>query len=363
MKKVFACLLLFAVLLSVSGCASETTPVTTAETAETDPVPEETTAVQETEAVSEEPMFFKVSSITCSLVGDSEDIYMGLIPREKLTWESEDPNVISVENGVLTANSVGTTTIRASCEDRQLECTASCLAENEEELKGLPADILRKPRRVVPEVDLTTPCTFYDHAALVGDSISYMLLQCENQGNYLGNLLFLTRGGTSLNGFVHRFKNIYFQGAPMNLEDAIAASKVDRMYILIGSNDLACEPNRVSYLENWDTMLKWIREKSPEVEIVIISNIPQCDSAAADRESSVETYNAFVKEYNGKMEQYCRENDCMYLDLCYYIEDHLGSMPADYNLDGYHMNDEGYMNWIKVMRFYAEYELAGGKIS
>lgn len=77
-------------------------------------------------SVLEGSLFLKVSSITFSLVGACEDIYLGVIPRELVTWESENPSVVSVENGVLTANGVGTTTIRATYADRQATCTAGC---------------------------------------------------------------------------------------------------------------------------------------------------------------------------------------------------------------------------------------------
>ena len=365
MKRYCALLLLGALLLQLWGCGAQT-PAEERETAETAAVTEaetEAPTVRETEPVPEEPMYLKVSSITFSLAGDSEDIYMGLVPREKITWESEDPNVISVENGVLTANSVGTTTIRASCGDRQLECTASCLAETEEELKSLDPELLRKPKRMVPDVELDSPCTFYDNAVLVGDSISLMMIQNESKGNYLGDLLVLARNGTSLCGLVNRFKNIYYQACEMNLEDAIAKSQVDRMYILLGANDIACEPNRLAYFDNWDTMLARLRDKTPDLEIVVISNTPKCKTTKNSVGNKFAKYNAMVKEDNAKLEQYCSEHGCQYLNLAYYIEDHEGNMALEYNLDGDHMNDVGYLQWIKLMRLYAEYELAGGKIS
>ena len=210
---------------------------------------------------------------------------------------------------------------------------------------------------------LSSPCTSYDNAALVGDSIAYMLIQCENQGDYLGKLLFLARGGTSMMGLVNRFKNVYFQGQEMNLEDAIAASNVDRVYMMVGSNDIACDPNREAFFDNWDIMLERIRDKSPGVEIVVISNIPKNSGAEFVRAEQQELYNIYMKEYNEKLEQYCRKNDCGFLDLYYYVQDHYGNLPPEYDLDGYHFNDTGYMNWIKIMRYYAEYELAGGTLS
>ena len=58
---------------------------------------------------AEGSLFLKVSSITFSLVGESDDIYLGLVPREQVTWESQAPRAVSVENGVLTATGAGST--------------------------------------------------------------------------------------------------------------------------------------------------------------------------------------------------------------------------------------------------------------
>lgn len=366
MKRVLAWLLVAATVLSLCGCAGEAAPAETAE-ATSEPVAVETTvpetAAETTEPVLEENLFLKVSAITFSLVGESEDIYLGLIPREQVIWESEDPSIVSVENGVLTANGVGTTTVRATYNDRQVQCTAGCLAQTREELNSLDYATLSAPKRLPPEVDLSEPCTYFDNAALVGDSISYMMMQVESKGNYLGNLLFLTRGGTSLNGFVRRFKNIYYQGIEMNLEDAIAKSEVERMYILIGSNDIGSDPQREQFFDNWDILLERIREKSPDVEIVLVSNILQYANEIESGQDRIIKYNTLICEYNEKMKQYADENGCLYLDLHYYVQDHCNRMPLAYNLDGFHMNDTGYHTWMKIMRYYAQFELEGGTLS
>ena len=163
MKKLVSLLLVMAMLLTLTGCdllkflpgfgekTPETVepalPVETAAPPMEEPAVEATTAetttettTQETEPAavkSEGSLFLKVSSITFSVVGESEDIYLGMIPREEVTWESDDPSVVSVENGVLTANGVSTTTIRAVYGEQQVECTAGCLASTQEELEGL----------------------------------------------------------------------------------------------------------------------------------------------------------------------------------------------------------------------------------
>lgn len=365
MKRLIAGLLLAASLLGLCACASQSSgPEETQTTAPAETAPPET--VPETEPPQEEgTLFLKVSSITFSLVGESEDIYLGLVPREEVLWESENEDVVSVENGVLTATGVGATRVRASFGGQEVLVIAECLAQTQEELDLLDPEILCAPKRLPPQVDLTTPCAYFDNAAIVGDSITFILFQWESKTNYLGDMLFLAKGGVSMNGFVRRYKNISYKGQPMNLEDAIAQSGVGRVYFLMGSNDIAEPSQRAAYFDNWDTMLERIRAQSPDVEIVMISNLPQFDASMRPqlKKQEIEVYNARMVEYNEKLQAYAKENGCLYLDLSYYVKDHYGRMPKLYSQDSYHMNEAGCLNWMKVLRFYAQFEAEGGSLS
>ncbi len=363
MKKLLAWLLLVTLVMSMCGCDGTAVPPETVLTqteaapevpgSETAPAPEETEPV-----VLEGSLFLKVSSVTFSLVGETDDIYLGVIPRELVTWESDDPSIVSVENGVLTATGVGTTTIRASYFDRQVECTAGCLAQTEEELAALGDEVLTAPKRLPPYVDLEEPCTYFDNSAIVGDSITYIMFQHESINNYLGDIVFLARGGVSMNGFVRRFRNMFFQGQEMYLEDAVAAAQVGRVYFLMGSNDVA-EPNQRSYVfENWDILLERIRELVPDVEFVVMSNTPEYGIG-----HTKDKKNAAIEEYNLELKQYAADNGLMYLDLAYYVQDHYNRMPKIYSMDPYHFNETGCINWMQILRFYAQYEAEGGTLS
>lgn len=364
MRRTLAWLLLIAMILSLAGCAVESAPAATVvETSQT--TAEESTGaeLEETQPNQEENLFLKVSSITFSLVGEREDIYLGLIPRKQVTWTSEDPSVVDVEDGVLTAVGVGTTTIHASYHDRQVSCTAACLAQTQEELEALDAEILSAPKWVIPEVNMDEPCTYFDNAAIVGDSVTFGLMQHESQSNGLGNILFLARGGVSVIGFVKRVKNITFRGREMNLEDAIAQSGVARVYFLMGANDVAGTYTMESMLEYWKSMLDRIWEKSPDVQIVLMSIIPRYNPSP--KESTVEgQYNQEVLEYNTHLRQFAEEQGCMFLDLHGYIQDHWGRTSLQYKLpvDNTHLNELGCTNWMKIMRYYAQYESEGGTL-
>ena len=134
-----------------------------------------------------------------------------------------------------------------------------------------------------------------------------------------------------MNGFVRRFKNIYFQGRETNLEDAVGNSGVERVYFLMGSNDISSSTQRPYLQDNWGILLERIREKSPDVEIVLLSNIPLYGSDQDAKNSDFTDHNQRIEGYNIWLKQFAEENDCLYLDLCYYVLDHNGRMPEIYN--------------------------------
>lgn len=363
MKPVLAFLLPFLMLINLSACSGaqtpvrETAPVTTS-AVEITPETEANAAVPETEPVLEGGLFLKVSSITFSLVGESDDIYLGVIPRELLTWESDAPEIIAVDNGVLTAKGVGSATIRATYGDRQVQCSASCLAQTQDELRQLDPAILSAPNRLLPEVDLTSPCTAFDDSTILGDSITYFLWQYENTVHYLGDMTFVTRQGISLHGLVDRFKNMYYEGVETNIEDIIAKVDASRVYILLGCLDFQVPASAAQLMEHWEKLCDLIAEKAPEKEIILISNIPGYTPGMQPTQ-----YNLDVAQITPQLRQLARERGYGFLDLGYYIQDPLGRMPKIYSKDEFHMNDAGSLVWIRLLRYSAYLEAAGGSLT
>lgn len=363
MKKMKILLLFLGVITAFSGCVAETTSVTALETASAETVETETAAAETTESERDNPapkgnLYLKVSSITFSLVGEHEDIYLGMIPKEWITWWSEDPSIVNVTDGVLTAVGVGSTTIHASVEDRQVSCVASCLARTQQELDSLDADVLSAPKRLPPEIDLEEPCDYFDDSAIVGDSITYFLWQYENEKHYLGNMTFISRHGVSIHCLVNRSKNMYFEGHEMNIEDIIAQVDASRIYILLGCLDFQVPASTLTLMEHWEQMLDLIIEKAPDKEIIIVSNIPSYTTKA-----ELTPFNAEVAKVTPQLRKLAVEKGCGFLDLGYYIQDHYGRMPQIYCQDEFHMNGEGSLVWIKLLRFFAKYEREGGSLA
>lgn len=363
MRKILALLLILGIVTSFGGCAGESTPSAAdaptekAVTAEST-APAATAEMGETQPIPEKNLFLTVSSITFSIVGQSEDVYLGLVPRELVTWRSEDPSVVDVVDGVLTAVGVGSTTIHASCDDRQVSCTAACLAQTQEELEQLDPAILSAPKRLPPEVDLDAPCTYYDDAAILGDSITYFLWQLESQNNYLGDMTFVSRHGISVHSLVKRSKNMYFEGREMYIEDIAASLNPSRLYLMLGCLDYQVPESTRMLVEHWEQLLDRIAEKVPNAEIVMISNIP-----SFTEKTEPTPFNTAVAEITPQLRQLAADRGYGYLDLGSYVQDHYGRMPEIYCHDEFHMNDEGSLVWIKLLRFYAQFESEGGSLA
>lgn len=355
MKRIGNGLLALLLALGLLGCggkpsASPTETVFSTETQAPVEIRQEVPPVTETETETEPltgELYFTVSKITFPLVGDSEDIYIGTAPRERVTWESGDTAVVRVDDGVLTASGVGETTVRAVYADQEMSCKVVCLAEDEESLKKLDRETLRAPIRIPPEVP-EDPHPMFADSAIIGDSISFILFQNETRSGKLGHPLFLTRGGVSIYSLIRYFSNIIYKGEDVKIEDVIAKTGVKRVFIMLGQNDLGYR-SVDDVIESWDILVEHIREKSPDVEIYIQSVIPewQDDGASSNR-------NDKIREHNLRMQDHAKELDCEYIEIADYIEDSMGRMAADYNLDNLiHLNPEGCEIWMRVLNAWA----------
>lgn len=351
-----------ALVLGLLGCGGAAAPVSETQPAQTQP---ETQAV--TQPVQTEPpettqplledgyLFLTVSKLVFSVVGEQEDIYTGSLPREEVVWESSDPNVVAVENGVLTAAGVGDATVRGTYGTQTVSCEVSCLAENEEALAALGSEVLRTPKRMPFQVD-SWPHAFYEDAAFVGDSITYTLWHTAGkEPENLGTSLFLVRGGTSINGFVLNYKNIYYKGVEMKLEDAVAASGVKKVFFMLGQNDLGYMTIEDT-MANWTKLLERILEKSPDVEIYIQSLVPEWleDTAGNAKNDKIDEYNQVLKAY-------CEEHGYYFVEIADYIEDHTNRMATVYSMDySIHINYDGTAVWMDALKAYArEQQLKG----
>jgi len=342
---VCVCILLISVLRFQRIPAAYTAPIVEPETA----APTEI----ETQPVLEGELLLSVASIDFSVVGESEDICVGTADREYILWESADESVIAVDNGVLTAVGVGSTTVTATYGDQTVQCTAGCLAETEEELYLLGEEVIRAPKRIPPVYE-NPPLEFFDDAALIGDSITYIMCKYEMSEGILGHPTFLTRSGTGLCGLLYRYSNIVYRGEEIFVEDAVAATDSKKLFVMLGQNDLGWRSVEDTFAD-WQVFVDRIREKQPDAEFYIQSVIYEWNPTHIHNPR-----NDNIAIFNEKVIQFCRDNGHHYVDIQKYVEDHTGRMASPYNLDDMlHLNLEGCVMWMHVLNNYAYLQTIG----
>lgn len=362
MKKTLASLLVVLMVFGMFGCSqSDDQPSTAGNVDIADPVATvateaaETTEAAQTQAATEPAateakvqgsLLLNAVSMTFTVVGESDDLYCGSIPRELITWESADESVATVDNGVVTAVGVGTTTISAEYEGQRLECTVGCLVEEESEISNLPAEIRHAAKKIPPANDGQV-CHFYDDAGFIGDSVSYSLVLRANQTGEFGDAIFFVRGGNGIAGYVNHFKTIGYRGKEYSIEDAVAASGVKKLFVMIGVNDLGFMTVEET-MDYYRAMMDSILALSPDVEVYIQSLLPVIDAGIQGAK------NKHVDALNELLKAYAEENGFHYVDIYPYIRDHTGNMPEAYSSDAStHMNYDGTDIWIQVLKLYA----------
>ena len=104
--------------------------------------------------------------------------------------------------------------------------------------------------------------------------------------------------------------------------------------------------------------LQYLTHKNaPDKEIVVVSNIPSFTTKTEPTK-----FNTRWEEATPKIKQLTAQRGHGYLDLGYYIQDHYGRMPEIYCKDEFHINDEGNLVWVKLLRFCAQFESEGGSL-
>lgn len=198
---------------------------------------------------------------------------------------------------------------------------------------------------------------FFDDALFVGDSVSYRLelyvtQERLNGEDCLDDAQFYTATSLSWSNLLWDLDYAYsvhpsYQGEKMYLEDAVVASGAQKVYIMLGINDIVGY-SVAAILEDVDENCSRILEKSPDVAIFIESVTP----VLASKETSTLS-NERIDSLNEALESYCDEQGFTYLDVASVMKNESGSLIEEYCSDpeamGIHFSGEGCAAWIEYL--------------
>lgn len=215
------------------------------------------------------------------------------------------------------------------------------------------------PDPLVPE-SAPVELSYFDHVAIVGDSVSVMLQYYCASSKALGNATFLCAGSLSatnaLFGVGSESVHPFYQGKKVLVEDGVAACGADVAYIMLGINNIAYGIDKAT--EDMVLLIDRILQKSPNVEIVIESVTPMASSSTI---ISYSLNNEKIKEYNQRMKDICLERGWHFVNVAEAFTDENGFLPPVYCSDNYgmgiHFTAEAAAKWTEYLISHVPEEL------
>lgn len=196
--------------------------------------------------------------------------------------------------------------------------------------------------------------TYFDDVAFVGDSVSLKLSYYAMASGELGDAQFFTAGSLGCANALWEVsdKSVHpsYQGTKMRVEDCIANSGAKKVYIMLGMNDIGLYGIDAT-IENYTTLIGKIKEKSPDVTIVVQSMTPMTSTSNIVGKN---LNNDNIKTYNERLLELCEEQEWYFVDVASAMYDASGAALkveycSDANEMGVHFTEEGCKAWVEYL--------------
>lgn len=273
--------------------------------------------------------------------------------------------VSSFFSGCGTSDTQGTTEeVTQATEEQTSEATSEEVTETQEETTEEAEKVSVSEESPVTYEYTQVDDSYFNDAVFIGDSISYgfELYVTEKRANgetVLGEAKFLTSGslsyGNSLWDVSDESVHPTYNGVKMKLEDAIAQIKPGKIYILLGTNDVALYGVEQT-IANADTEISRMLEASPGAEIFIMSTTPKYSPAESDVDGALN--NADIDALNVAMRNFAVEKGYNFMNIAPLFKDETGGLASDYCSDtegmGIHFTSAAYDIWLNFLYSYGK---------
>lgn len=132
----------------------------------------------------------------------------------------------------------------------------------------------------------------------------------------------------------------------LNRLDEIVRHKPSKLFICIGTNDIAKGIEQKSILQNYRTILETTKAQSPQSKIYVQSVLP------VGKDVIFGHSNEKIVPLNNEIEKLCIELNLSYIDLYSNFTDDSGYLNPAYTNDKLHLMGEGYLTWKSLIEPY-----------
>lgn len=133
----------------------------------------------------------------------------------------------------------------------------------------------------------------------------------------------------------------------------VVDGKPSKIFLLIGINDVSHNLSATQICSEYESLVKEIREKSPETRLYIQSVFPIDNDF--NRFKSLNGREDVVVEINKRLPEIARKYKSAYIDLWPVLADkESGKLKKEFTNDGLHLTGPGYAAWVDAVRKYVE---------
>ncbi len=195
--------------------------------------------------------------------------------------------------------------------------------------------------------------SYLDDAVFIGDSVSlklknFVTAQRKADAGFFGKAQFLVAGsmgsGNALKPLSSSSIHPSYNGKKALLEDNVAAMGAKKVYIMLGTNDIALY-GIDGTVSNMSKLLANIKTKCPNAVFYVQSATP-----IIEEKQMTTLNNPNLAAYDAKLSDMCKEKGYYFIDIASAMRDSSGNLPKEYCSDpdvlGIHFTDKACQVWI-----------------
>lgn len=130
--------------------------------------------------------------------------------------------------------------------------------------------------------------------------------------------------------------------------DEVTLAKPEKVFILIGVNDIARNIPTAVILKNYTNIIHRIKAESPNTQIFVQSLFPTNNYYMEFK--GHQNKGDRIIALNKELKKLASTENLQFIDLYSHFADKDGKLPLDYTHDGLHLNGAAYIKWAKFLK-------------
>ena len=256
------------------------------------------------------------------------------MPIEKFMLFIRDGFTLNTSDDISDDEAFDDTTDGTSVTFNPDETTAD--AEGTPEESDSDTDISGSETEPQPEIEILTPEEYFSRTLFIGDSRTVGL---SKYGKIKGASYFARTSMSVFNCFAD--KKSETGTGNLNLEEYLKKNSFDRIYILLGVNEIGSSANTIT--TRYKKIIDKIHSIQPEAVVVIQSNM---HVTLKKSNANPKTFNnTRIDKLNSSLSALADNERIFYLGFESIFDDKTGNMNPDYTGDGVHLKAKYYKLW------------------